>query len=79
MEESLCWLLECEQQKQKKYSTLEEGKKEKTRRLQHQNSRQIFQSCSRGKKQTKRDYVMEFLFSEKQTKKLLPCLALPMQ
>jgi hypothetical protein len=29
MEESLCWLLECEQQKQKKYSTLEEGKTEK--------------------------------------------------
>jgi hypothetical protein len=33
MEESLCWLLECEQQKQKKYSTLEEGRKEKTRLL----------------------------------------------
>ncbi len=74
MEESLCWLLECEQQKQKKYSTLEEGKKEKTRRLQHQNSRQIFQSCSRGKKQTKRDYDSA-KNKQRNSSLALPCLA----
>lgn len=77
MEESLCWLLECEQQKQKKYSTLEEGKTEKTRRLQHQNSRQIFQSCSRGKN-TNKTWLRHAIPLQRKTNKEtppLPCLA----
>jgi hypothetical protein len=57
-------------------------RKERKEKLDDYNTRihdKSFKVAAAGKKQTKRDYIMEFLFSKKQTNKLLPCLALPMQ
>lgn len=57
-------------------------RKERQKKLDDYNTRihdKSFKAAAAGKTQTKRDYVMQFLFSEKQTKKDLPCLALPTQ